>query len=142
MMLATLKHVFKMKTCRNVFKNYDSLKCVVIWTNHHWIILGNLWRSSVIFENLWKALEIFGKWLETFVSSPQKSFWESSEILWKWSEIFGKLSKTMSNVSTCMFKKQKNTWLLTSRHGISLRVFKLTYHSFLGPLMTKILSYR
>ena len=30
-----------------------ALKCVVIWTNHHWIILGNLSRSSVIFENLW-----------------------------------------------------------------------------------------
>ena len=28
MMLATSKHVFKIKTCRNLFKNYDLLSAV------------------------------------------------------------------------------------------------------------------
>ena len=34
MMLATSKHVFKIKTCRNLFKNYDLLSAVsAFWYN-------------------------------------------------------------------------------------------------------------
>ena len=73
--------------------------CLLVWSKHHWIFLGNLWYSSKILSNLLKFLG--NAWKCLF--GPQKSFWKLLEIFRKWLEIFRKLSKTMSLV--CLISK-------------------------------------
>ena len=61
----------------------------------------NIFRSSSkVCSNLRQSLEIFGKFLRTFVW-PSEQFWK---IFRRWLEIFGKSSKMPSSV--CLYNKR------------------------------------
>ena len=90
------------------------------------------WKSLVIFKNLKWSFEIFGKCLEMFVW-PTEIFLKT---FGNFPKVVGNLQKIVKNNVISMFNKQNNTCRsLTSRYGISLCVIKLTYHSFLLPLV-------
>ena len=57
MMLATSKHVFKIKTCRNLFKNYDLLSAVSAFWYHlsFFIKLGKPGTATQKYEKVKSA---------------------------------------------------------------------------------------